>query len=339
MGVEATLAGLSFKSPNRATKDRSKIVGYARRTLFDLSVWVSGRIVFNAKPDVSKAPGYWVADADIHIVNKGAGALDISHVKLPERPTLVRYEKAVGERVSFSKDSGGLLTTVAGPLTWDTEIESRGEVKTLLDWLPVVQASKGREEAAVRSAIQGFRHRSRVYRAAPGRRPVRLRRRHDAKIHSAHAGRGGVRRRIRQRPQNDNSDPPPDPARDPWSRLRAALHWSGADRAQNSGSGIAWLEPGIAIFGSRKPGRRGAGSGVDHRPSRARLHRHNQRHAFGRQDILKRNLRQRHRDREAGRSPGSTASNARAQSSSSPPTARGRRNFSARTWRSANITD
>ena len=38
-------------------------------------------------------------------------------------------------------------------------------------------------------------------------------------------------------------------------------------------------------------------------------------------------------------SPGSTASNARARSSSSPPTARGRRNFSARMRRSANIME
>jgi hypothetical protein len=49
---------------------------------------------------------------------------------------------------------------------------------------------------------------------------------------------------------SDNDDPEPAPARDPWSRLRAELHWSGADRARNSGSGIAWREPGIAVFGS-----------------------------------------------------------------------------------------
>ena len=48
----------------------------------------------------------------------------------------------------------------------------------------------------------------------------------------------------------DNDDPGPALARDPWSRLREALHWSGADRARNSGSGIAWREPGIAVFGS-----------------------------------------------------------------------------------------
>jgi hypothetical protein len=48
----------------------------------------------------------------------------------------------------------------------------------------------------------------------------------------------------------DNDDPEPAPARDPWSRLREELHWSGADRARNSGSGIAWREPGIAVFGS-----------------------------------------------------------------------------------------
>jgi hypothetical protein len=50
----------------------------------------------------------------------------------------------------------------------------------------------------------------------------------------------------------DNDDPEPAPARDPWSRLRAELHWSGADRARNSGSGVAWREPGIAVFGSER---------------------------------------------------------------------------------------
>ena len=53
----------------------------------------------------------------------------------------------------------------------------------------------------------------------------------------------------------DNDDPGPALACDPWSRLREALHWSGADRARNSGSGIAWREPGIAVFGSESRGK------------------------------------------------------------------------------------
>jgi hypothetical protein len=62
----------------------------------------------------------------------------------------------------------------------------------------------------------------------------------------------GAREAFKNPPDDlpDDDDPEPALARDPWSRLRAELHWSGADRARNSGSGIAWREPGIALFGS-----------------------------------------------------------------------------------------
>jgi hypothetical protein len=49
----------------------------------------------------------------------------------------------------------------------------------------------------------------------------------------------------------DEESEPAETARNPWARFRAGLQWSGADRAQNSSSRIAWLEPGVAMFGSK----------------------------------------------------------------------------------------
>jgi hypothetical protein len=71
--VATVNAGLSFLTPRHSRKEPDKIVGQEHRTLIDLSVFVCGRIVFNAKPSVSKAPGYRVADAGIRIANRDGG--------------------------------------------------------------------------------------------------------------------------------------------------------------------------------------------------------------------------------------------------------------------------
>ena len=56
--VATVVAGLSFQSPRYSKSEPGKVIGHEQRTLIDLSVMVDGRIVFEAKPDVSKAPGY-----------------------------------------------------------------------------------------------------------------------------------------------------------------------------------------------------------------------------------------------------------------------------------------
>ncbi len=67
--VEMLLKELSFPSPRHSRIEPGKVIGHAQRTVFDTAVWVPGRLIFCAKPDVSQAPGYEVADADIRIVN------------------------------------------------------------------------------------------------------------------------------------------------------------------------------------------------------------------------------------------------------------------------------
>ena len=73
--IQSVIQDFSFKSPRFSREEPGKIIGHAHLTLFDWSVWVLGRLVFNAKPDVSKAPGYRVLDADVKIVNPDGGVL------------------------------------------------------------------------------------------------------------------------------------------------------------------------------------------------------------------------------------------------------------------------
>jgi putative DNA primase/helicase len=123
---------LSFPSP-RYSRITGEIVGHGHRTLIDLAVFVPGRFVFNAKPDVSRAPGCHVINAGIRVVNPGGGALDIGSVDLPDQPALVSYKKRTGTSVTFSKGAS-LKSVVHGELKAVTEIEIRGLLKTLIEW-------------------------------------------------------------------------------------------------------------------------------------------------------------------------------------------------------------
>jgi hypothetical protein len=131
--IETVNEDLSFPSPRYSRKDPGKTVGHEQRTLIDLAVLLSGRLVFNAIPDVSKAPGYSVVDAGIRLVNSGGGALDIGGVRLPDAAALTLYRKKAGMTVSFG-GGASLHSIVPGPLTAQTEIERRGVVKTLVEW-------------------------------------------------------------------------------------------------------------------------------------------------------------------------------------------------------------
>ena len=133
--VETVTKDLSFKSPRFSRIIPGQIIGHERRTLIDLAVLVCGRLVFNAKPDLAKGlTGYRVIDAGIRIVNPGGGPLDIGFAKLPDAQALEIYRQKTGMRVTFSQ-SGSLSSVVAGALTLATEIEVRGKVKPLAEWL------------------------------------------------------------------------------------------------------------------------------------------------------------------------------------------------------------
>jgi hypothetical protein len=135
VSVEMVLKGLSFPSPRHSRTVPGKVIGHAQRTVFDTAVWVPGRLIFCAKPDVSQAPGHEVADADIRIVNDGAGPLDVSWLEPPEPKQLVEYRRATNVRMRLTKGESGLSCTDYGQLTLETEITVKGVVKPLQAWL------------------------------------------------------------------------------------------------------------------------------------------------------------------------------------------------------------
>jgi hypothetical protein len=130
VGVEMVNRGLSFpyEKHSRTTGD---VVGIEHRSVFDLAVFDTGRIVFCAEPDVRRAHGYHCDDADVAIVD-GIDVLDLSALKLPDESALHSYGRKTGIKLAVSISGNGSLSTVSrGQLTFDIEIESRGVTKTL----------------------------------------------------------------------------------------------------------------------------------------------------------------------------------------------------------------
>lgn len=146
-------AGLSFASPRYSRTEPGKVVGHQQRTVIDLAVWDTGRLVFCARPDV-QVPGYSVADAGITLVNAGAGALDISGICLPAAPELAVYRERTGHRVEISETDRVVAMRTWGELTLDTEIEQRGTTRPLRAWLAKMKAGdKMRCETPFRASV------------------------------------------------------------------------------------------------------------------------------------------------------------------------------------------
>jgi putative DNA primase/helicase len=134
--VTTVLMGLSFKSPRYSRDEPDKIIGYSDLTLFDLVVWVGGRLVFNPKPDVSAALGYRVLDANVQIANPDGGVLDNSWIKPPDVKTRKAFRDKTGVKLKIDKtSSGGFVFEERGQLQFMTEVEINGVVKPLADWL------------------------------------------------------------------------------------------------------------------------------------------------------------------------------------------------------------
>lgn len=132
--IEMVRHGWSFQSPKRSRTDGS-VVGYATRGLFDTSVLHTGRIVFNARPDISAAPGFVCDAADIGII-EGAPVLDTSFAKMPDTGALRDYREKTGVGLNIVISKAGAISTInRGLLTLDTEIEVKGVVKPLRDWI------------------------------------------------------------------------------------------------------------------------------------------------------------------------------------------------------------
>ena len=134
--IQVVLQGLSFKAPKRSKVMPGKIVAYADLTIVDLATWVAARLVFNTKPDVSKAPGFRALDADIRVVNPNGGILDISWIKAPDATQVRSYAVKTNRKIQIDTSTGGSFAIREdGALDLLTEVEARGAVKTLAEWL------------------------------------------------------------------------------------------------------------------------------------------------------------------------------------------------------------
>jgi len=150
--VASVTADLSFTSPRFSRTRPGEIVGHSRRTLVDLATWDIGRLVFCARPDV-QVPDYSPAEAGIVLVNEGCGALDISGIALPERPQLAAYAEIAGHRIEIEAGKDAPVIRSYGELTWETEIEARGKVKPLREWVAAMRrGSKKRCETPFRAS-------------------------------------------------------------------------------------------------------------------------------------------------------------------------------------------
>ena len=135
VGVTMVNAQLSFPFEKKSRADRSRTVGIEHRGLFDHSVWNVGRIVFCSIPDISAAPGYYVDDADIAIVD-GGELLDLSLIRKPDALALREYRKKTGVGLDLKIGERGSLSVISrGELTLDTEIEVKRIVKPLREWI------------------------------------------------------------------------------------------------------------------------------------------------------------------------------------------------------------
>jgi hypothetical protein len=124
--VQMQLQELSFPSP-RYSKGTEQVIGHEARTVIDLAVWVPGRLVFCSKPHVA-SENYYVADADIKIVNPDGGVLDVSSLELPSDHDLKQLQNRTGRVLSYSKENG-LTVSDTGTLRLDTLIDIKGVSK------------------------------------------------------------------------------------------------------------------------------------------------------------------------------------------------------------------
>jgi hypothetical protein len=149
--LQMQLRGLSFKSP-RFSSETGEVTGYGARTVIDLAVWVPGRLVFCSKPDL-RADGYYLADADVKIVNPDGDKLDVSDINIPSKADLRELTEATGQKLSYSRLGIGLSITDTSSLTWQTPVEIKGRSHSLWDVVAGMQAGeKVRCEAPFRAS-------------------------------------------------------------------------------------------------------------------------------------------------------------------------------------------
>ena len=134
--VNMVLSGASF-SFKKISKIDGTQVGCEDRSVFDLAVFDTGRLVFCARPELSESCQklYDVTGANVSVINAGGGALDIGWLELPSPASVEELRASTGIKLAFtSSGSGSLHTVVSGELSLDTPVEVRGVTKELRQW-------------------------------------------------------------------------------------------------------------------------------------------------------------------------------------------------------------
>ena len=129
-----------FHSPRHSRKT-GEVIGQDIRSVFDLSTFISGRLVFNSLPDISliEKVGYTLAGVDATIVNEGNGLYDNSWITIPDSQALDHFRHSTGLMLEMRLTDGGLVINNKSELELSTEITVKDVTKTLGEWLPEVQ--------------------------------------------------------------------------------------------------------------------------------------------------------------------------------------------------------
>jgi hypothetical protein len=133
VSIEMVNKGLSFQFKKQSRIEPGRVVGIESRSVFDLAVFDTGRLVFCAKPEVL-IEGYRADSAGVEIINKGNGELDIGWIKQPGQAALNQYKEKTGIQLDLQVKGGFLSVHSNGQLTMGSEITSRGTTKPLSDW-------------------------------------------------------------------------------------------------------------------------------------------------------------------------------------------------------------
>lgn len=134
LGIEMVNKGLSFPFKKQSRLEPGRVVGIESRSVFDLAVFDTGRLVFCAKPEV-QIDGYRADSAGVAIINEGNGELDIGWIKQPGQAALNQYKEKTGIQLDLQVKGGFLSVHSNGQLTLDSEITSKGATKPLSDWV------------------------------------------------------------------------------------------------------------------------------------------------------------------------------------------------------------
>jgi putative DNA primase/helicase len=150
--VQIVLHSASFAFERRSRDDPHKVLASEHRSVFDLAVFDKGRLVFCAKPEVD-IEGYGVVDADVTLVNEGEGSLDLTLINLPSAAELSQHSIRTKQNLEFTHSGTGVQTVETGLLTPETEIEVKGDVRSLSEWVSRMSAGdKIRCEAPFRES-------------------------------------------------------------------------------------------------------------------------------------------------------------------------------------------